>query len=358
MHSNIRIVKTRQSKLSQVDFDNIPFGRVFSDHMFEMDYKDGAWQEPVIRPFHDLQIHPAAMALHYGQAVFEGMKASRDAEGNPFLFRPEEHAIRINASSRRLMMPEIPPQLFLDAVKKLTWVDRKWIPGSEGSALYLRPYVFATEAHIGVRPSTEYKFIILALPVGPYYERPVSLLAERQYVRAVAGGVGEAKAAGNYAASLLPAQLAKEKGYDQVLWLDAHEFKYIQEVGTMNIFFVFKGNKVVTPATEGAILKGITRKSIIEILRTEGVNVEERKVSIDEIKEAYSKGELQEVFGSGTAAVVAHVNKVADGDFVMEFAESDWDLSRRIKKYINSLRNGTMEDKYGWIYHVNEEVPA
>jgi branched-chain amino acid aminotransferase len=355
MTSKIKVTKTRNSRLNEVDFDNIPFGKVFTDHMFEIDYKDGVWQDPSIKPFHDLTLHPATMALHYGQSIFEGMKASVDAEGNPLLFRPEEHAKRINYSARRMCMPELPEELFLEAIKKLTWLDQDWIPKQEGSAMYLRPIMFATDEYIGVAPSNSYKFLIIALPVGPYYSKPVKLVAEHEYVRAVRGGVGEAKTCGNYAASMLPAQKAKAKGYDQVLWLDAHEFKYIQEVGTMNIFFVIDG-KVVTPATEGAILRGITRKSIIELLKADGYEVEERKVSIDEIKEAYEKGILEEVFGSGTAAVIAHVSEVADGDFQMSFSEEDWTLSKKVKKQINGMRNGTIEDKFDWIVSVKDEV--
>lgn len=357
MKSEIKVTKTRNSKINEVDFDNIPFGKVFSDHMFEIDFTNGTWQEPAIRPFHDLTLHPATMALHYGQSIFEGMKASVDLEGNPLLFRPEEHAKRMNDSARRMCMPEIPEDLFLDAIKKFTWLERDWIPQQEGSALYLRPLMYATDEYIGVAPSNSYKFLIIAMPVGPYYNKPVKLIAEREYVRAVRGGVGEAKTSGNYAASMLPARKARAKGYDQVLWLDAHEFKYIQEVGTMNIFFVIDG-KVVTPATQGSILKGITRKSVIELLKEEGYEVEERKVSIDEIKEAYENGLLKEAFGSGTAAVVAHVSEIADKDFQMTFSEDDWDLSKKIKKHLNGIRNGTIEDEYGWIVSVKDEVYA
>lgn len=357
MGYSIKIIENNNSRLDDLDFDNIPFGNVFTDHMFVVDYIDGEWKEPKILPFDKIELHPATMALHYGQSIFEGMKASITSDGQPMLFRPEEHVIRLNNSAQRLCMPELPGELFLEGLKKLTWIDRAWIPPQEGSALYLRPFMFATDGNVGVRPSNTYRFMILALPVGPYYERAVSLLAEKKYVRAVRGGVGEAKAAGNYAASLLPAQIAKEKGYDQVLWLDAHEFKYIQEVGTMNIFFVLK-DKVITPATEGAILKGITRKTIIDVLKKEGYTVEERPISIDEIKQAYTDGELVEVFGSGTAAVVANVHKVADGDFIMEFDKSHWVLSNRLKKYINGLRKGTIEDPYGWTVPLSEEVLA
>lgn len=357
MGYDIKITETNETKLENLDFDNIPFGSVFTDHMFVVDYKDGEWQSPSIQPFNNMTIHPATMALHYGQSIFEGMKASITQEGQPMLFRPEEHVLRLNNSARRMCMPEIPGELFLEGLRKLTWLEKDWIPPRDGSALYLRPFMFATDGHIGVAPSKSYRFMIIALPVGPYYEKAVSLLAEKKYVRAVKGGVGEAKTCGNYAASLLPAQRAKAKGYDQVLWLDAHEFKYIQEVGTMNIFFVLK-DKVITPATEGAILKGITRKTILDILNKENYLVEERKISIDEIVEYYKKGDLVEVFGSGTAAVIANVNKVANGDFIMEFDKSNWNLSQWLKRRINGLRNGTIHDTYGWTVPITEEAPS
>jgi branched-chain amino acid aminotransferase len=306
MKYDIKVTKTNESRLSEVDFENIPFGRVFSDHMFMVDYTEGKWHDPRIVPFAHFPIHPAAMVLHYGQAIFEGMKASKDINGRALFFRPEMHSHRINASARRLCMPEVPEDLFLEGLHKLVDLDQAWIPPQEGSALYIRPFMIANDEFIGVKPSNNYRFIIFTGPVGPYYPKPVSLMAETKYIRAAIGGVGEAKAAGNYAAAMLPAKLANDKGYDQVLWLDGKEFKYIQEVGTMNIFFVIDG-KVITPATDGAILKGITRASIIEVLREQGYEVEERPITIHEVVEAHENGKLEEAFGSGTAAVVAHV---------------------------------------------------
>lgn len=349
--TKIKIYPTENSRLSTVDFNNIPFGRVFSDHMFSADYADGEWKDFKIIPFGELNIHPAMMALHYGQSIFEGMKATVDQEGNPLLFRPEKHVDRLNASARRMCMPELPGEVFLKAIHQLVDLDRKWIPPHEGSALYLRPFMFATDKFIGVTASQTYKFLIITLPVGPYYSKPVSLKVERKYVRAVNGGVGEAKTCGNYAASLLPAKLAKEEGFDQVMWMDAHEFKYIQEVGTMNLFFVFK-DKIVTPATDGSILKGITRMTILDYLKAEGYSVEERPLTIEEVKDAYRKGELIEAFGSGTAAVIATIDRINDTDIDMRFDESNWELSSKIKDYVNSLRAGKIEDKHGWIVPV------
>jgi branched-chain amino acid aminotransferase len=280
-------------------------------------YEGGKWKNLQIVPFEPFTISPAAMVLHYGQAVFEGMKASKSLDGQPLFFRPEMHAKRLNASARRLCMPDVPEDLFMEALHQLVGLDSDWIPPKEGSALYLRPFMIATDPFIGVKPSESFKFFILTGPVGPYYPKPVSLIVEQQYVRAFKGGTGEAKAAGNYAGSLLPARIAVEKGFDQVMWMDGVEFKYIQEVGTMNIFFVIDG-KVITPETDGTILRGITRDSILHLLRERGFDVEVRKISIDEVVAAHKAGTLQEVFGAGTAAVVAHVAQIGYRDEILQ----------------------------------------
>ncbi|MCB0657455.1 MAG: branched-chain amino acid aminotransferase [Saprospiraceae bacterium] len=357
MANQIKINKTKNSRLATVDFKHIPFGRVFSDHMFEADYLDGKWTNFNIRPVEPLAIHPANLALHYGQSIFEGMKAFADKDGNPLLFRPEMHAHRMNASAARMSMPSIPEDLFLDALEALVSLERDWIPNEPGSSLYVRPIMFATDEYIGVAASQTYKFLILTLPVGPYYSQPVKLIVEDHFVRAVAGGTGEAKTAGNYAASLLPAKLAREKGYDQVMWMDAHEFKYIQEVGTMNLFFVFK-DKIVTPATDGAILKGITRDSFIHILRDWGYQVEERPISIDEVASGYRKGELIEIFGSGTAAVASQVCLLTYGDLDMTFDESNWEMSKKLKSTLEHIRHGEEEDRFGWVVPIAHPVMA
>lgn len=354
MNFPISISKVTNSRLPNVDFSNLPFGRTFSDHMFVADYKDGKWQDAKIVPFESFSMHPASMVLHYGQAIFEGMKASKGKDGEPLFFRPEEHVTRINASADRMCMPNVPKDLFLDAVNTLVDIDQGWIPPQSGSALYIRPYMFATDEFIGVRPSETYKFIIFTGPVGPYYAKPVSLIAEQTYARASRGGTGEAKCAGNYAASLLPARIAHEKGYDQVMWMDTEEFRYVQEVGTMNIFFVIDG-KVITPATDGQILKGITRKSALTILKDKGYEVEEKPVDINEVVKAYQNGTLQEVFGTGTAAVVSHVAKIAYKDLVMELPPvSERKVGPAIKAEIDGLRSGTVEDTRGWIVPVRK----
>jgi branched-chain amino acid aminotransferase len=347
----IKVTLTENSGLGEVDFSDIPFGRVFSDHMFMADYIDGEWKNLEIKPVAKLSIHPAMMALHYGQSIFEGLKASMTKDGTPVLFRPDAHARRFNASADRMCMPEFPEELFLEAITKLVAIDKDWVPKQRGSSLYVRPIMMATDEFIGVRASEKYKFMIITLPVGPYYSRPVSLLAETTYTRAAQGGVGEAKCAGNYAGALYPARLARQQGYDQVLWLDAKEFKYIQEVGTMNIFFVIK-DQVVTPATFGTILKGITRASAIEVLRDKGYDVDVRKISIDEIVEAHLAGELQECFGVGTAALVAHVDKIKYKDMIMELPQTQ-KVSKIVKDEINSLREGTVLDTRGWVWPIS-----
>ena len=351
------ITKVERSRIDELDFSNIPFGKSFTDHMFIAKYSDGEWKDMEIRPLENLSIHPANLAWHYGQAIFEGMKATKMEDGTPVLFRPELHSERLNNSARRMCMPPFPEDMFIKAVHAIVGLEKNWIPAEKGSALYLRPVMFATDEYIGVRPSANYTFIIFCLPVGPYYSKPVSLLAEKKYIRAAQGGVGEAKTAGNYAAAMYPAQLAQERGYDQVMWLDAKEFKYVQEVGTMNIFFVFK-DEIVTPAAGGTILRGITRRSIVEMLKSEGKTVNERPITTDEIMERYHNGELVEVFGSGTAAVIANVDRINIDDEDITFDSSRWTVSTEIKEKINSIRNGTAEDQFGWIVPVGDPVVA
>lgn len=348
MSQEIKIAKVENSNIHSLDFDNIPFGRIFTDHMYEAHYENGKWGDFAIKPLENLSIHPGNLAWHYGQSIFEGMKATKGKNGAPLLFRPEEHIYRLNASAERMCMPEFPKHAFLDAIHTLVKMEEAWIPPSAGSALYIRPLMFAMDEAIGVRPSDKYTLLIMCLPVGPYYPKPVSLLAAEKYIRAAMGGVGEAKTAGNYAASLYPAKLAKEEGYDQVMWLDAKEHKYVQEVGTMNIFFVIDG-KVVTPITEGTILKGITRKTVMQLLEENGYNVSEQRINIEDIVAAYQEGKVSEVFGTGTAAVIANVNKLKYKDVVMEFDQERATVSAYAKATINGLRNQTIEDTHNWV---------
>jgi branched-chain amino acid aminotransferase len=352
---DLTIKLTTESRLSKVDFNNLPFGKIISHHMFEMDFDGKQWVKPRITPVHKLSLDPMNMALHYGQSIFEGMKASRSRTGTPLLFRPELHAHRMNASARRMCMPELPEEIFIEAVHTLVGIDQEWIPQMEGSALYIRPLMFATDEMIGVKSSDTFKFLIICLPVGPYYPKPIKLLVENHYIRAAPGGVGEAKTAGNYAAAMYPSKMAREQGYDQVVWLDATYKKYVQEVGTMNIFFVFK-DEVVTPATTGTILKGITRDSALHICRERGYNVNERDLSIDEVLERYHAGELVETFGTGTAALIANVEEIRYDDEIIRLNPDQWEISNSIRDEINGIRFGTIEDKRGWTVPVNETM--
>ena len=352
----ITVQRTHESGLADIDFDQLAFGRVFSDHMYEVDYVDGKWGEPVIRPYEPIAIHPSMSAIHYGQSIFEGMKATLHRDGRAMLWRPEEHAHRLNHSAERMAMPTLPVEMFLDAVHTLVDLDKGWIPPAEGSALYIRPFMFATDNFIGVRPSASYKFMIISSPVGPYYNKPVRLLAQTDYIRAAMGGTGEAKAAGNYAAAMLPSMLAQRAGYDQILWLDAKERKYIQEVGTMNIFFVIDG-QVVTPNTPGTILRGITRKTAMQFLRDKGYDVIERPISIDELVEASRAGTLTEAFGTGTAAVVSPVAEITYDDVAIVLPQTDSAVSAWVKDQVNGIRSGRLEDRHGWLVEAGQRKP-
>ena len=347
MTQEIKITKVAQSQAAGVDFHNIVMGTRFSDHMFICDYENGAWHNPRIEPLALIQTHPAAMALHYGQAIFEGMKATLGQDGTPLLFRPEENAKRLNHSADRMGMPAFPEDLFVEALKQFVALEKEWIPTQEGSALYLRPFMYADEAFIGMRAATSYKFIIMASPAGPFFSRKIKLYAEKKYVRAVNGGTGEAKAAGNYAAAIRPTEYAKAQGYDQVLWLDAHDFNYIQEVGTMNIFFKVDG-KFITPSLSGSILNGITRMSVIDLLRHKGYEVTERPITMDEIKAAHAAGLLEEAFGTGTAVGIAMVEAIGNNDFTLTLPEAN-PVSHMVNDTLNAMKVQQEADPFGWI---------
>lgn len=358
MKYDIKVTKTTKSRLPELDFNHIPFGKVFSDHMFVADYYDGQWNDIRIEPFAPFYMHPANMTLHYSQTIFEGMKASKSIKGVPFLLSPEKHVQRLNASADRMCMPHFPEELFVQALHELVGMDSEWIPPIKGSSLYIRPYMYATDEFIGVRPAETYKFVIFTCPVGSYYDKPVKLVTETEFVRAVNGSTGEAKAGGNYAASLLPAKLAQQKGYDQVIWMESPDFKKIQEVGTMNLFFVI-GDTVVTPATTGAILKGITRSNFLEILKRKGIKAESRDIYIDEIVEAHKTGQLKECFGAGTAAVVSHVAELTHDGYLMTLPPmAERKIGNMLKAEIDGLRDGTIADSYGWIEPVKTPVEA
>jgi branched-chain amino acid aminotransferase len=324
--------------------------------MFIMNYSAGkGWHSARIVPYAPLTLDPAAMCLHYGQEVFEGMKAYRTDNGEIQLFRPEENFKRLNVSNERLEIPEVDVDFCVEAVKKLVSVDEKWVPYTDGASLYLRPFIIATEAKLGVHASHEYLFIIIASPSGPYYKsglKPVKIYVETKYVRAVRGGTGYTKTAGNYACGLKAQEIANAQGYSQVLWLDGVEQKYIEEVGAMNVFFVI-GDEIVTPALHGSILPGITRKSSLELLRSWGLNATERRISIDELVDAYKAGNVKEVFGTGTAAVISPVGELKVGDLVMTFNNGEiGEISQKLYDNMTGIQRGRVEDKFNWIVKV------
>ena len=328
------------------------FGRIFTDHMFIMDYTKGkGWHDPRIVPYEDLKLSPAAMALHYGQAMFEGLKAYKGDDGKSYLFRPDMHGKRTNTTNKRLCIPELPVEDFVQAVKAVVKEDEDWIPTEPGTSLYVRPFIIATEAYLGVEVSETFMFIIILSPSGAYYEEglaPVGIWIEDDYVRAVRGGMGFAKTGGNYAASLAAQVKAHDDGYSQVLWLDGVERKYIEEVGAMNIFFKIDG-KVVTPMLSGSILPGITRDSVLTLCREWGIPAEERRISVDELIEAQKSGKLEEVFGTGTAAVISPVGKLRYKDEVMTIGGGEiGHLSQKIYDTVTGIQLGRLEDKYGW----------
>ncbi len=317
--------------------------------MLEVDYENGEWQTVQIKPYGPITITPSLASLHYGQAIFEGVKAFKNAEGEVMIFRPFENFKRFNLSAERMEMPVVPEEIFMEGMKELVKIDVDWIPDKPHHSLYIRPFMFSTEETIGVKPGSKYKFMIILSPTGPYYSAPMRIYVEEKYVRAVEGGVGFAKNAGNYGAAMFPTAEAKRKGYDQVLWTDACEHKYVQECGVMNIFFIV-GKKALTPELEsGSILAGVTRDSVIQLLKDLGLTVEERKISIDELVDAYKAGDLLEVFGTGTAATVSMIQELKYRDFVMNFDIDKWKISPLLKEAMSSIKEGRSEDKYGWM---------
>ena len=354
MSYTIKENRVESSRASEVDINNIPMGIVFTDHMFICDYENGQWNNPRIEPMGLIPTHPAAMALHYGQAIFEGLKATLGKEETPILFRPQQNAKRLNFSANRMGMPDFPEDLFVEGLKKLVAIEHLWIPKNEGSALYLRPFMYADEAFIGMRAATKYKFIIMASPSGPFFSKPIKLYAETHFIRAANGGTGEAKAAGNYAAAIRPTELAKAKGYDQVLWLDAQNFEYIQECGTMNIFFKIDG-KFVTPNLGGSILAGVTRMSVIELLRDKGFEVTERPIKISEVVEAFENGTLQEAFGTGTAVGIAMIEAIGYKDMVIPFPKEN-PTSVDVNVTLNKIKTQQIADKFGWIVPIDQLI--
>ena len=349
---DIKITKAGHSKLNDMTLENVPFGKYFTDHMLEADFENGEWKNIEIKPYQPLLIAPSNAALHYGQAIFEGIKAYKDEDGNAFIFRPQDNFKRFNISAGRMQMPTVPEEIFIEGMRKLIEMDKNWIPSLPNHSLYIRPFMFASDEVIGVKASDNYKFIIILSPTGPYYAAPMKIYVEEKYVRAAEGGVGYAKAAGNYGGAMYVTAEAKKRGFDQVLWMDAKEHKYVQECGVMNVFFIV-GNKALTPGLEeGTILAGVTRDTVITILKEMGLTVEERPVSIDEITEAYKAGTLKEVFGTGTAATVAIIKELQYKDYTMQFNIDHLSITPEVKKRVDAIRTGLAEDKYGWMFKV------
>ena len=347
----ITITRTTAPK-QKPDQSKLGFGTYFTDHMFLMDYDAGrGWHDPRIVPYGPIVLDPAAMCLHYGQEVFEGLKAYWGVDGKIRLFRPEENMARLNLSNERLCIPKIDEELGVEAIEQLVLADRDWIPTADGTSLYIRPFIFATEAQVGVHPARQLTFAIILSPVGAYYPEglnPVKIFIERSYVRAVKGGLGFTKAGANYASSLKAQEEAQAQGYTQVLWLDGVERKYIEEVGTMNVFFVI-GDEVVTPALQGSILGGITRKSCIEMLRGWGLQVSERALALEELLAAAKAGQLREAFGSGTAAVISPIGELRSGDEFLTVNNGEIGaISQRLYDELTGIQWGKAADAYGW----------
>lgn len=348
----IRTERIEKSRLDQLDVNNLPFGKFFTDHMLEVDYADGKWGEPVIRPYQPISFDPSLAALHYGQAIFEGIKAYKLNNGEVVIFRPEMNFKRFNTSASRMAMPEVPEEIFMGGLQQLIALDQNWIPSRPEHSLYIRPFMFSTDELLGVKPSDTYKFMIILSPAGPFFAAPLKIYVEDQYVRAVAGGVGYAKAAGNYGAAMMVTAEARKKGYDQVLWTDAYEHKLVQEIGVMNVFFIVEDTVYTPDLEQGTILAGVTRDSAITVLKEMGLTVEERSLSIDEIRAAYAAGTLQEAFGTGTAATISYIQQLDGKDFSIRFDAEKWSHAPELKRRLDAIRNGSAPDSHGWLYKI------
>lgn len=350
--STIRIEQTTQSRINELDENNIPFGKLYSDHMFMADYVNGEWQDLRIVPYQNISISPANNTLHYAITIFEGLKAYRNANGEVVVFRPQANAARLNVSAERMCIPEVPESLFMDSLTELLKLDSSWVPSKPGTALYIRPFVFGNDEYIGIRASENFRFMIITGPVGSYYTKPVRVKIETKFSRAFEGGTGFAKAGGNYAASLYPARLAQKQGFDQLIWTDGKSHQYIEESGTMNVMFVID-DVIRTAPSSGTILKGITRDSVLTIAREWGLKVEEKPVAVAEVVNAAKEGRLKEAFGVGTAATIAPIATIGFEDEVFDLpAADDTYFSKKVLKELNAIRTGETEDRHGWVYKI------
>ena len=345
----IDIQRAEKSRLDQVDFKDLPFGKVFADHMFLADYRDGEWRNLRIMPYGYLPMSPATPAIHYGQSIFEGMKAFAGFKNDALIFRPLANWKRLNESAERMCMPMLPEEIFMEGILSLIELDRKWIPNLPGSSLYIRPFMFSADEYIGIRPSQNFTFMVINCPVGPYYATPVKVKIETHYSRAIEGGTGYAKAGGNYGGALYPSKLALDQGYHQLIWTDGKTHQYVEESGTMNVMFVID-NTLVTPALGDTILKGITRDSVLALARHWGMKVEERKLSVSELVEGLKSGRVKEAFGAGTAATIAHIELIGhEGqDYILPPIEQR-EFSNRVFKELEGIKRGTHADPFGWM---------
>ncbi len=349
---DIQISRAENSNISQLDFNNLTFGKHFSDHMLVADYEDGQWQNFRILPYGEISLSPAISSLHYGQAFFEGLKAYKLADGRVSVFRPYKNAERFNKSAERLCMPQLPEDLFVQSIAALVDIDQQWIPEKENHALYIRPFMFATEAALGVHPSSSYKFCVLTGPVGPYFSKYLKVKVETEYSRACDGGFGFAKAAGNYAGSLLPAKKAAEEGFDQLIWTDSREHAYVEELGAANIIFMIDG-KMVTPSTRDTILKGVTRDSILEIARSWNLPVEERRIAVTEVLDGIKSGKVTEAFGVGTAATITPIAAIGfEGEIYTLPDPAKGEYAAKLRKTLDDLKYGRAADTNNWNFIV------
>ncbi|SIS88120.1 branched-chain amino acid aminotransferase [Zobellia uliginosa] len=344
---NISVEKVKESKIEQVDFNNLAFGSVFTDHMLVCDYKDGAWETPKVIPYQPISLDPSAKIFHYGQSIFEGMKAYKDDNNKTWLFRPLENFKRLNISAKRMAIPELPEEFFMEGLKTLLKVDNQWIPQTEGSSMYIRPFIFASGNGFHASPADAYKFIICLAPSGSYFSGKIKVLIEEKYSRSANGGVGYAKTGGNYAGQFYPTQLAVAKGYNQVIWTDDHNHEYIEEAGAMNIFIRID-DTLITGPTSDRILDGITRKSILQLAEKKGIQTEVRKITVTEVIEAAKDGRLKEMFGAGTAAVVSPISGFGYKGVDYDLPELESSFASQIKKDITDIQYNRAEDPFGW----------
>ena len=349
---DIKITKTKHSRLPETEINDLPFGKVFTDHMFVADYADGEWKNLQIVPYGDISFSPAISSLHYGQSFFEGVKAYKHAGGQVSVFRPDKNAVRFNKSAERLCMPTLPEEIFLQSIAAVIDIDRDWIPSKPKNALYIRPFMFATDRFLGVAPSTTYSYMVLLCPVGPYFSKTLRVKIETHYTRSAEGGMGYAKSSGNYGGAMYPAKKATEEGFDQLIWTDARDHKYIEEMGAANVMFVLDG-VLLTPSTRDTILDGVTRDTVLALAREWGMPVEERRVSVAEILEGAKNGKLTDAFGAGTAATIAPVGSIShNGEEYFLSDPKEREFSQKVLRELDAIKYGVVADTHGWNYMV------